>query len=109
MMSLVSVLRCTSGEVEFWTDSDILFRGWNRGRHLRPAGWSVNGDLWEALGSELQARGESVVTVHFLNSHLSPEDSLAKGVPMLAWIGNQVADHLAAAAAASHAIPPARL
>eukprot|EP00959_Pyramimonas_sp_CCMP1952_P402112 8426173-Pyramimonas_sp.AAC.1 len=99
----------TRGQLHYWTDSEVLYKGWMKGRHTRPASWSSMGDLWTEIGAALNDRGDSRVEVFWMNSHLSLEESMRKGVPFYAWCGNEAADELARKGAEQHQISPARL
>eukprot|EP00959_Pyramimonas_sp_CCMP1952_P335918 7033857-Pyramimonas_sp.AAC.1 len=65
------------------------------------------GDLWVEIGAALRDREDPRVEAYWVNSHLSLEESLQKGVPFYAWCGNETADELAVKGAQLHQIPPA--
>ena len=110
LAAFISALQCTAGPMEFWTDSEILCKGWRNRRYEKRNYAKGNGDLWRTIGKELQERGgRDEVIVHHIQSHLSQREAASKGYPERAWYGNQKADELAGHAADSHQIAPQQL
>eukprot|EP00959_Pyramimonas_sp_CCMP1952_P410386 8600525-Pyramimonas_sp.AAC.1 len=69
LSALLSAFQHTEGPMDFWTDSEVLYKGWRRGRHTRPGGLSAHGDLWGQMKTALQERGQAEVQVYFMSSH----------------------------------------
>ena len=111
LYAFLHTLRSTHGPLTYWTDSDILKRGWDRRRHAARRFHRGNGDLWRMIAKELRSRegGELDIDVAHINSHIDLETALTKGWPPEAWHGNAAADHRAGEAAAAHQIPEQRM
>ena len=76
--AFISAMLNTRGRLHYWTDSEVLFKGWLAGRHTKPASWSSMGDLWVEIGAALSDRGHCRVEVLWMNSHLSLAESMQK-------------------------------
>ena len=60
--------------MHFWTDSEIVFKGWRDRRYQSKTNAGSNDDLWELIGKELKLRvddGPAHIAVYHVNSHLT--------------------------------------
>ena len=109
LWAFLSCLESTYGKLVYWTDSEVLAKGWRAQRFRKAATAGSNGDIWEKIGEEIHSRGGAEgwteIDICHMNSHLSAQEAQAKGVPRHAWEGNRIVDKLAEEAATRHAIP----
>ncbi|CAK0864046.1 unnamed protein product, partial [Prorocentrum cordatum] len=106
LFSLISFVNATEGKASFWTDSEVTCLGWAARREETTWLGCTNGDLWHQLGEAIRARGgdRNDISVHHLNSHMTEQEAIAKGITRRIWAGNQAAGQYADAGAKTHAI-----
>ena len=109
IQAFISAVRSSRGPMTYWTDSEVLCRGWRRRRHLHRRNADSNADLWQQVGKAVADRGPGDIQIHWIESHMSWRLAQAKGVPLHAWRGNRAADELAGQAAEAHSLPDSRL
>ena len=109
--SLLHALRSTGAKITFWSDSEILCKGWRRRRFAQKRYHRGNRDLWRLIGVELQTRegAELAIDLRHIQSHLDYIVAMAKGYAPEAWHDNAPADERAGAAAEAHQLPAGRL
>ena len=66
----------TQGDMVFWSDSDILCKGWRKKKYNMKAYLGGNSDLWHRLGLALAAGSEANVEVRHIVSHLEREGAI---------------------------------
>lgn len=98
--------------VRFIADSAFVERNWRRlarrwsqtPRGQRRAPSVPHADLWERLGLALPTPDR--LEVLKVSSHLTLEETLAEGTPILYWYGNMMADALVEGAAQEFTLDP---
>ena len=86
----------TNGDIALHSDSKYVVQGYEKGRHLHPAG--SNADLWARLGAAVASRAGSIRLVK-VPAHVSREQATTSEQALQDFIGNGYADAWAGVAA----------
>ncbi|CAK0896100.1 unnamed protein product [Prorocentrum cordatum] len=73
--ALLDSQESTTGNITFYTDSEILCKGWNNKRYLTKCYKKGHGDLWKRIGRALDNRGDATIRVLQIESHVSIDEA----------------------------------
>ena len=78
LFAMIDAVARSDGDLIFWTDSEVLCKGWAECKHNYKAFVGGNSDLWYKLGQAVEDRSYGVITVKHIESHIKWDEAKRK-------------------------------